>query len=55
VHSHKYVPVFKVHGKLQVHVPELHDRLMEVSQLTAGVDAVAELQDALPRPTFKNC
>jgi hypothetical protein len=53
VHSHKCVPVFKVHGELQVHMPELHDRLMAVSQLTAGVDA--ELQVAPPRPTFKNC
>jgi hypothetical protein len=52
VHSHKCVPEFNVHGRLQVQVPELHDKLMVVSQLTAGVDA--ELQAAPPRPTFMN-
>ncbi len=45
--------MFNVHGELQAHVPELHERFILVSQLTAGVDAVAELQVAPPRPTFK--
>ncbi len=50
MHSHKYVPVFNVQGKSQVHVPELHERSMVVSQLTAGIEV--ELHDAPPRPTF---
>jgi len=44
--------VFNVHGELQAHVPELHERFMLVSQLIAGV--ASALQVAPPRPTFKN-
>jgi hypothetical protein len=50
-HSHKCVPVFNVHGKLHTHVPELHERVMLVSQLIAGDAAAFTLSMRLIHPS----